>query len=125
LRRGVKLDNFIQVGHNTEIGEHTVVAALTGFSGGTRVGRGCVIAGQVGTREQVTIGDGVIVTARSAVIKDVDAGTVVGGIIPARDYSSWRRSQALYSRLPELAERLRALENAVRELRKQPPGDQN
>jgi UDP-3-O-[3-hydroxymyristoyl] glucosamine N-acyltransferase len=57
LRRGVKLDNLVQVGHNCDIGEDTVVAALAGFSGGTRVGRGCVIAGQVGTNN-TTIGDG-------------------------------------------------------------------
>jgi UDP-3-O-[3-hydroxymyristoyl] glucosamine N-acyltransferase len=109
IRRGVKMDNLIQVGHNCDIGEDSVVAALTGFSGGTRVGRGCVIAGQVGTNQHVTIGDDVTVTGQAGVTKSVRAGSVVAGT-PARDYNAWRRSQVLYSNLPGLAERLRELE---------------
>lgn len=115
LGRGVKLDNFIQVGHNTVIGEDTVVAALTGFSGGTRVGRGCVIAGQVGTNQHVMIGDGVTVTGKAVVTRNVPAGAVIGGMIPAQDYNAWRRAQVLYSRLPELAGRLKRLEKTVRD----------
>lgn len=114
LRRGTKLDNFIQVGHNTEIGEDTVVAAMTGFSGGTRVGRRCVIAGQVGTVEHTTIGDGAILTARTVVTKDVRPGALVGGMIPGQDYNAWRRSQVVYSKLPGLAKRLKRLEQLVR-----------
>jgi UDP-3-O-[3-hydroxymyristoyl] glucosamine N-acyltransferase len=113
LRRGVKLDNLIQVGHNTVIGEDTVVAALTGFSGGTIVGRQCVIGGQVGTREHVLIGDRVKVAGQSGVTRDVKAGAVIGGIIPAQDYNVWRRNQVLYSRLPEIAKRLKRLEEKV------------
>lgn len=113
LRRGVKLDNFIHVGHNTDIGEHTVVAALTGFSGGTRIGRRCVIAGQVGTNQHIKIGDGAIVTGQAGVTKNVRAGAMVGGVIPARDYNAWRRSQVLYSKLPEIVERLKRVERIV------------
>src|SRR5262245_54799027 len=109
LRRGVKLDNLIQIGHSCEIGEDTVVAALTGFSGGTRVGCGCVSAGQVGTNQHITIGDGVVVTGQAGVTKDVASGARVAGT-PAGDYNAWRRSQVLYSRLPQLVERLRRLE---------------
>jgi len=65
IRRGAKFDNLIQIGHNVEIGEDTVVAALAGFSGGTRVGRACIIAGQIGTNQHITIGDGAIITART------------------------------------------------------------
>lgn len=115
LRRGVKLDNMVQVGHNCDIGEDTVVAALAGFSGGTRVGRGCVIAGQVGTNPHTTIGDGATLTGRTAVTKNVRAGAVMAGM-PAQDYNSWRRSQVLYSRLPKMAERLRRLEKIVEAL---------
>src|SRR5437588_5129555 len=64
LRRGVKLDNLIQVGHNCEIGEDTVIAALTGLSGGTRIGKRCVIAGQVGTNQHIAIGDDVTVSGQ-------------------------------------------------------------
>jgi UDP-3-O-[3-hydroxymyristoyl] glucosamine N-acyltransferase len=113
LRRGVKLDNLIQVGHNTEIGEDTVVAALTGFSGGTRVGRRCIIAGQVGTNQHITVGDGAVITARTGVTKSVLPGKVMGGMSPAQDYNEWRKCQAVFSRLPEIAERLRKLEKTL------------
>ena len=112
LRRGVKLDNLVQVGHNCDIGEDTVVAALAGFSGGTRVGRRCVIAGQVGTNQHTTIGDGATLTGRTAVTKNVRAGAVMAGM-PAQDYNAWRRSQVLYSKLPGLVDRLKRLERIV------------
>jgi UDP-3-O-[3-hydroxymyristoyl] glucosamine N-acyltransferase len=113
LRRGVKLDNLIQVGHNVDLGENTVVVALTGFSGGTKVGCHCVIAGQVGTVEHVVIGDGATICARAAVTKRVRPGAVIAGLTPAQDYKSWRRSQVLYSKLPEIIERLKRLEKIV------------
>lgn len=115
LRRGVKLDNLVHVGHNCEIGEDTVVAALTGFSGGTRVGKRCVIAGQVGTNQHITIGDDVIVTGQAGVTKNIRDGAFVSGT-PAHDHNSWRRSQVLYSQLPEIAERLKKLEKLVESL---------
>lgn len=111
LRRGVKLDNLIQVGHNTDIGEDTVVAALAGFSGGTRIGRRCVIAGQAGTNEHITIGEGSTIMGRTTVTKSVPAGSVLAGM--AQDYKVWRRCQVLYSKLPEMAERLKRLERAI------------
>jgi UDP-3-O-[3-hydroxymyristoyl] glucosamine N-acyltransferase len=122
LRRGVKLDNLVHVGHNCDIGEDTVVAAMSGFSGGTRVGRRCVIAGQVGTAHHVSIGDEVTITGGAVITKDVPAGKVMSGMIPARDHNAWRRSQVLYSKLPALAERLRTLERTVESLAP-PSGD--
>ncbi|HYL97622.1 MAG TPA: UDP-3-O-(3-hydroxymyristoyl)glucosamine N-acyltransferase [Blastocatellia bacterium] len=113
LGEGVKLDNLIQVGHNCEVGDHTVIAALTGLSGGTRIGKHCVIAGQVGTNQHVVIGDRSIVTGQAGVTKDVRPGSLVGGTIPAQDLSLWKKRQALYGRLPELAERLKRLEKSV------------
>lgn len=109
LRRGVKFDNLIQVGHNCDIGEDTVVAALAGFSGGTRVGKRCIIAGQVGTNQHIAIGDEVTVAGQAGVTKSVRDGAVVGGT-PAQDLTRWRRSQVLYSKLPEMAARLKRLE---------------
>jgi UDP-3-O-[3-hydroxymyristoyl] glucosamine N-acyltransferase len=114
LRCGVKLDNLIQVGHNCELGEDTVVAAQTGFSGGTKVGRRCVIAGQVGTQPHITIGEGAIIMGQAGVTKSVRPGAVMGGTMPAQDYNAWRRRHALYSRLPELADRVKQLEKIVR-----------
>jgi UDP-3-O-[3-hydroxymyristoyl] glucosamine N-acyltransferase len=113
LRRGSKFDNLIQIGHNVDIGEDTVVAALAGFSGGTKVGRSCVIAGQIGTNQHITIGDRAIITARTGVTKSVEPGKLMGGMMPAQDYQRWRRSQVLYSRLPELFERLKKLEMKI------------
>jgi UDP-3-O-[3-hydroxymyristoyl] glucosamine N-acyltransferase len=119
LRRGAKLDNLVQVGHNCDIGEDTVVAALAGFSGGTRIGRRCVIAGQVGTNQHITIGDGATITGQAGVTKNVREGGFMAGT-PIQDYNAWRRSQVLYSRLPEIAERLKQLEIVVQKLT-QPP----
>jgi UDP-3-O-[3-hydroxymyristoyl] glucosamine N-acyltransferase len=111
LRSGVKLDNLIQVGHGCEIGEDTVVAAMVGFAGGTIVGRGCVFAGQVGTNHHITIGDGATIIGQAGVTKNVKPGAVIAGM--GQEYNSWRRSQVLYSRLPELAERLSRLEATI------------
>lgn len=116
LERGVKLDNFVQVSHGTELGEDTVVAGLTAFGGGTRVGKRCVIGGQVGTLQHIEIGDGAIIAAKTGVIKSVRAGAMMGGMMPAQDYNAWRRSQVLYFKLPEIAGRLKQLEKAVQKL---------
>ncbi len=113
LRRGSKFDNLIQIGHNVEIGEDTVVAALAGFSGGTKVGRHCIIAGQIGTNQHIEIGDRVIITARTGVTKSVESGKMIGGMMAAMDYQQWRRSHVLYTRLPEMFERLRKLEKRL------------
>ena len=111
LRRGVKLDNLIQVGHGCEIGEDTVAAALVGFSGATIVGRGCVFAGQAGTNHHITIGDGSTIVGQALATKNVRAGAVIAGM--GQEYGSWRRSQVLYSKLPELVKRLRRVEAAI------------
>ena len=110
IRRGAKFDNLVQIGHNVEIGADTVVAALAGFSGGTKVGKACIIAGQIGTNQHITIGDRAVITARTGVTKSVAAGKLVGGMMPAMDYQAWRKSQVLYARLPELFDRLKKLE---------------
>jgi UDP-3-O-[3-hydroxymyristoyl] glucosamine N-acyltransferase len=115
LRRGVKLDNLIQVGHNCTLGEDSVVAAQTGFSGGTNVGRRCTIAGQVGTQQHIRIGDGAIIMGQTGVTKDVRPGAVMGGTVPAQDYRKWRRRHAVYSRLPELSDRVRRLETIIKD----------
>jgi UDP-3-O-[3-hydroxymyristoyl] glucosamine N-acyltransferase len=114
LRRGVKLDNLIQVGHNTQIGEDSVVAALAGFSGGTNIGRNCIIAGQVGTNQHITIGDKVIVTGQTGVTKDIPAGAIIGGM--SQDLREWRRSQVLFAKLPELQQRLKQLEKKMEKI---------
>ncbi len=113
IRRGAKFDNLIQIGHNVEVGEDTVVAALAGFSGGTKIGKRCIIAGQIGTNQHITIGDGAIITARTGVTKSVEAGKLMGGMMAAMDYQQWRKAHVLYTRLPEIFDRLKKLEKTV------------
>lgn len=101
IRSGAKLDNLIQIAHNVEIGNSTVVAAQAGISGSTKVGRGVMIGGQVGIVGHINIGDGARINAQSGVSKSIEPGKAVTGS-PAHDYTSTLRSQAISRNLPEL-----------------------
>ncbi|MBL7718883.1 MAG: UDP-3-O-(3-hydroxymyristoyl)glucosamine N-acyltransferase [Flavipsychrobacter sp.] len=116
IRRGVKLDNLIQIAHNVEIGENTVIAAQTGISGSTRIGRNCIIGGQVGIVGHIQIADGTRINAQSGVSKSVaTSGTALTGS-PAFDYKSSLKSQAIFRNLPELHQRIQKLEDTIHEL---------
>jgi UDP-3-O-[3-hydroxymyristoyl] glucosamine N-acyltransferase len=98
LRRGVKLDAHVHVGHNTDIGERTLVAAQCGFAGSVRIGRGVLVGGQVGISDHVVVGDGARIAAKSGVIGDVPPGITVAGY-PAVRRVRWLRALAkLYGR---------------------------
>lgn len=115
LEDGVKLDNLIQIGHNTKIGEHTVIAGLSGISGSTTIGKRVVMGGGVGTRDHVSIADDVHLGGRSAVGNSIEqAGEYFG--VPARPAGEALRSMMLMPRLPELFSRLRALEKRLEAL---------
>lgn len=116
IRRGVKLDNLIQIAHNVEIGEHTVIAAQTGISGSSKVGKYCVIGGQVGMVGHITIADGTRINAQSGISKSVTTPYSVLNSTPAFDYKSSLKSQAIFRNLPELQQRLLKLEETVNEL---------
>ncbi|MCR4438406.1 MAG: UDP-3-O-(3-hydroxymyristoyl)glucosamine N-acyltransferase [bacterium] len=116
LRRGAKLDNLIQIAHNVEVGEHTVIAAQAGISGSTRVGKRVKIGGQAGFVGHLTIGDDATIGAQAGVAKDVPAGMFVIGY-PAREMASYHRSLAALARLPELIKKVRQLEKELEELR--------
>jgi UDP-3-O-[3-hydroxymyristoyl] glucosamine N-acyltransferase len=105
---GVKIDNLVQIGHNVEIGEHTVIAAQTGISGSSRIGRKVMLAGQVGIAEHCTLEDGVIVGGQAGVLpgKTIRAGEVVWGT-PARPLARFKEEYAWFSRLPAIGKRLR------------------
>jgi UDP-3-O-[3-hydroxymyristoyl] glucosamine N-acyltransferase len=115
IKTGAKLDNLIQVAHNVEIGNSTVVAAQTGISGSTKVGKGVMIGGQAGIVGHITIGDGAKINAQSGVSKSIDPGKAVTGS-PAYDYTAALRSQAVSRKLPELEKRIKELEALVKQL---------
>jgi UDP-3-O-[3-hydroxymyristoyl] glucosamine N-acyltransferase len=110
IRKGVKLDNHIQVAHNVEIGENTVIAAQTGIAGTTKIGKNCLIGGQVGFAGHLVIGDGVKIQAQSGIGKNLDAGEVVQGS-PAFNYSDFAKSFVIFRNLPKMAADLEALKN--------------
>lgn len=109
---GSKLDNLVHLGHNVQVGEHTLIVAQVGVSGSTRVGRGVVLAGQAGVGGHLSIGDGARVGAQAGVTADVPAGETVSGY-PARPHREALRAQAALFRLPALLKRLREIERAV------------
>lgn len=114
LRKGVKLDNLIQVAHNVEIGENTVIAAQVGIAGSTKIGRNCRIAGQVGFIGHVTIADNTSIQAQSGVAQSVtESGTIICGY-PAFAYRDYIRSHAVFKRLPELDKKIKQLEDKLK-----------
>jgi UDP-3-O-[3-hydroxymyristoyl] glucosamine N-acyltransferase len=115
IRKGAKLDNLIQIAHNVEVGNQTVIAAQTGVSGSTKIGKGVMIGGQAGIVGHIQLGDGSKVNAQSGVSKSIDPGKAVTGS-PAYDYTQALRSQAISRRLPELEKRLKELEQLVKDL---------
>ena len=113
IHRGAKLDNLIQIAHNVEVGESTVIAAQAGISGSTKIGKGVMIGGQAGIVGHIQLGDGAKVNAQSGVSKSIEKGKAVTGT-PAYDYTQALRSQALSRKLPELEKRIQELENIIK-----------
>ena len=118
IRAGAKLDNLIQVAHNVEIGNSTVIAAQAGISGSTKIGKGAMIGGQAGVVGHLQIGDGAKINAQSGVSKSIEAGKAVTGS-PAQDYTAALRSQAIGRNLPELEKRVKELEALIKEILKE------
>ncbi len=118
IRKGVKLDNLIQVAHNVEIMANTVVAAQTGISGSTKIGENCIIGGQVGIVGHINIVKGTQIQAQSGVSRSItDEGKKWMGS-PAMPYTNHMRSQIVINRLPDLEKRINELEKIIIELRK-------
>ncbi|HTR28834.1 MAG TPA: UDP-3-O-(3-hydroxymyristoyl)glucosamine N-acyltransferase [Puia sp.] len=116
IRKGAKLDNLIQIAHNVDIGNDTVIAAQAGISGSTKIGNGVMIGGQAGIVGHLQIADGARINAQSGVSKSIKAkgGAVTGS--PAYEYTSALRSQAISRNLPELNRRLKELEDQIKQL---------
>jgi UDP-3-O-[3-hydroxymyristoyl] glucosamine N-acyltransferase len=101
IRKGAKLDNQIQVAHNVEIGENTVIAAQTGIAGSTKIGKNCMIGGQVGIAGHLVIGNNVKIQAQSGIGKSLKDGEVVQGS-PAFNYSDFAKSFVHFKNLPKI-----------------------
>ena len=114
LRRGVKLDNLIQVAHNVEIGENTVIAAQTGISGSCKVGKNCMFAGQVGLAGHLTVADGVKIGAQSGLNSSIKTPDSVLMGSPVVNYQDWLKSVVVIRRLPELKKKVDEMERQLR-----------
>lgn len=116
IRKGVKLDNLIQVAHNVEIGEHTVIAAQTGIAGSTKIGKFCMIGGQVGIVGHITIADKVKIAAQSGIGTSIaNEGEIVQGS-PAFFIGDYKKSYLGFRKLPELQGKLENIEKLINEL---------
>jgi UDP-3-O-[3-hydroxymyristoyl] glucosamine N-acyltransferase len=116
IKKGAKLDNLLQIAHNVEVGNNTVIAAQAGVSGSTKIGNNVMIGGQVGIVGHLTIADGSKINAQSGVSKSMKTpNTAVTGS-PAYDYTAALRSQALMRKLPELEKRIKELEEKLKEV---------
>ncbi len=108
---GSKVDNLVQIGHGSTVGENSLLCAQVGLAGSTQVGNGVILAGQVGVAGHCKVGDGAVATAQSGIPNDVPAGATVSGY-PAMDNRHWLRAVAAFTRLPEMVRELRALRKA-------------
>ncbi|WP_158979176.1 UDP-3-O-(3-hydroxymyristoyl)glucosamine N-acyltransferase [Cellulophaga sp. L1A9] len=112
IRKGVKLDNQIQIAHNVEIGEHTVIAAQTGVAGSTKIGKHCMIGGQVGIVGHITIGDNVRIQAQSGIGRNIKNGEIIQGS-PALTYGDYNKSYVHFKNLPKIINRINELEKKI------------
>jgi UDP-3-O-[3-hydroxymyristoyl] glucosamine N-acyltransferase len=119
IRKGVKLDNLIQIAHNVEIGENTVVAAQTGISGSSKIGENCIVGGQVGIVGHINIAKGTQIQAKSGISRSIDIEGKKWAGAPASAYTDHMRSQVVLTRLPDLEKKILELEKIIAELRKE------
>jgi len=118
IRKGVKIDNLVQIGHNVEIGENTVIAGQTGIAGSTKVGKNCMFAGQVGIAGHIKIADGTKIGAQAGILGDIkEENTVILGS-PAFDYKQFLKSAVVFKKLPELKTKIDKIEKEIESLKK-------
>jgi UDP-3-O-[3-hydroxymyristoyl] glucosamine N-acyltransferase len=116
IRKGVKLDNLVQIAHNVEVGEHTVMAAQVGIAGSVKIGKHCQFGGQAGLAGHIHIQDNVSIGAQAGVIGNIKSGhTILGS--PAIDAKSFMRSSAIFNRLPDMYRTLGQLEREIEQLK--------
>lgn len=116
IRKGVKLDNLIQIAHNAEIGKNTVIASQTGVSGSSKIGESCIIGGQVGIVGHITLAKGTQVQAKSGINRSIEQEDKKWGGAPATSYHNFMRSQVIIQRLPEMERKIEELQKALTKL---------
>ncbi|MDR1983383.1 MAG: UDP-3-O-(3-hydroxymyristoyl)glucosamine N-acyltransferase [Prevotellaceae bacterium] len=116
IHRGTKIDNLVQIAHNVEIGDNTVIAAQAGIAGSAKIGKQCVIGGQVGIVGHISIADGTQIGAQSGVSKNTTENATIAGS-PAIDYSKNQRNIAVYRTLPQMRDEIQILKKEIEELR--------
>lgn len=118
VHRGVKLDNLVQVAHNCEVGEHTVMSAQVGVAGSTKIGQWCMFGGQVGIAGHAVIGDRVLSGAQAGIAGNIRKGNVTVQGSPAIDAKNFMRSSVVFKHLPELQAEVDSLRKEIEELKK-------
>jgi len=118
IHKGAKIDNLIQIAHNCEVGENTVMAAMTGVAGSTKIGNNCMFGGHVGIAGHIKIGNGVKVGAMTGIDKSVKDGKTIMGL-PAMPYDRALKAMVLYRNLPDMHNDVVALKKELKELKKQ------
>ena len=118
IGEGVKIDNLVQIGHNVEVGAHTVIAAQTGVAGSTKIGKHCRIGGQVGFVGHVSIADGTQIQAQSGIAGAIDEPNQAWFGSPAIPYRDYIRSYAVFKKLPDLYRQIHKLEQEIKALRR-------
>ena len=116
IRKGVKLDNLIQIAHNVEIGKNTVIAAQSGIAGSTKIGKNCMIGGQVGIVGHITITDGVKIAAQSGIGKSINKENSIWQGSPAFEVGAYQRSLVGFKNLPKIQEKINNLEKQISKL---------
>ena len=118
IKRGTKIDNLVQIGHNNTVGENCLIVSQAGLAGSCKIGNRVVIAGQVGFADHLSVGDDAVVMAKSGVMRDIDAGAVMGGIpaIPAKELM---RNVSLIGKLGEMRKEMRDMKKRLEELEAQ------
>ena len=118
IRKGVKIDNLVQIGHNVEVGDNTVMAGQTGIAGSTKIGKNCMFAGQVGIAGHLKIADGVKIGAKAGIGGDIKEENSILLGSPAFEYRQFRRSFIVFKKLPELKTKIETLEKEIELLKK-------
>jgi UDP-3-O-[3-hydroxymyristoyl] glucosamine N-acyltransferase len=115
IKRGVKTDNLVQIGHNVTVGEDTIIVAQVGIAGSTEVGNRVALGGQVGLVGHIKIGDGAMIGAQAGVAQDVAPGQILSGT-PAFSHREWLRAQVAFRKLPEMKKALDELEKRMKQM---------